>query len=269
MTVVADNATDASTSETSRRKWASWIRLPSFAFCCCTALLVCIVYVGWIIVDAQYPLTAYKFFRYTVEYQRLDIIWDSVRSWDYLGPRLLLFTILTFTVIASSLLMILQFLRRTTIRRMMLTVLVLCAWLSLWASYGRLSEWAAVRRVRSALPRFELAADVLSQHWPTENGSLPEAGAYSVNPDRFPNVLGVPKPRRYPIREDFGPFIERSDKGAIRFRLLDSTYRQIEFHPEGSMPTSYTSPLFSHALTIDEAIQLKDHWYYVRIRRAQ
>ena len=112
-----------------------------------------------------------------------------------------------------------------------------------------------MRRMRSALPRFELAADVLSQHWPTENGLLPETGAYYI-PARFPNVLLVPEPNRYPIREDFGPFISRSDKGAIRFRLLDSSHRQIEFHPEGSMPTSYTSPLFGHALTIDEAIQL-------------
>ena len=138
MTVVADNATDTATSETTRRKWARWILLPSFAFCCCTALLVCIVYVGWVIVDAQYPLTAGTFLRYTVKDPCLHIIWDSVRSWDYLGPRLLLFTILAFAVIASSLLMILHFLRRTTIRRMMLTVSVLCAWLSLWASYGRL-----------------------------------------------------------------------------------------------------------------------------------
>jgi hypothetical protein len=263
MSIVDDNAIDTSTSETSRRKWASWIRLPSFAFCSCTALLVCIVYAGWIIVDAQYPSTANTFLRYTVKDPSPHRIWESVRSWDYLGPRLLLFTILALTLIASSLLMILQFLRRTTIRRMLVTVLVLCAWLSLWASFGRLYEWGAMRRMRSALPRFELAADVLSQHWPTEDGSLPEARAFHVAV-RSPNVLWVPKPSRYPIREDFGQFISRSDKGAIRFRLLDSTHRQIEFHPEGSMPTSHTNPLFGTPMTIDEAIQLKDHWYFVR-----
>jgi hypothetical protein len=166
-------------------------------------------------------------------------------------------------MIASSLLLILQFLRHATIRRMMLTVLVLCAWLSLWASYGRLYEWGAIRRMRSALPRFELAADAFSQHWPTEKGSLPEIGACYA-PTRAPNLLWVPKPAQYPIREDFGPFISRSDKGAIRFRLLDSTHRQIEFHPEGSVPTSYAMPLWGSYLTIDEAIQLKDHWYFVR-----
>ena len=221
------------------------------------------MYVGWIIVDAQYPLTAGTFLEYTVATGRLDLLWDRACSSDHLGPRLLLYTILTFTLIASSLLLILQFLRRTTIRRMMLTVLVLCAWLSLWASYSRLYEWAAMRRVRSALPRFELAADALSRHWPTESGSLPEIGAHWAR-KRYPNALGVPKPKRYPIGEDFGILINRSDKGAIRFRLLDSTHRQIEFHPEGSEPTSYTDPIYGHTMTIDEAIQLKDRWYFVR-----
>lgn len=263
MTVVADNASDTSTSETTRRQWARWMRLQSFAFCCCTALLVCVVFVGWVIIDAQYPLTAGTFLRYTVKAPYPGKIWDSVLSWDYLGPRLLLITILTLAAIASSVLTILHMLRRTTIRRMMLTVSVLCAWLSLWASYGRLYEWAAMRRMRSALPRFELAADFLSQHWPTEDGSVPEVGAYHA-PDRCPNVLLVPKPGRYSIREDFGYQINRSDNGAIRFRLLDSPHRQIEFHPEGSKPTSHSCPLSGNAMTIDEAIRLKNHWYFVR-----
>jgi hypothetical protein len=161
MTAAAENATDNSTPETIRRKRPRWLRLPSFAFCCSTTLLVCIAYFGWIIIDAQYATTAYVV-RSSVGLQQLDpdpsmvayglwdMMWDCVRSRDSLGPRLLLFAVLAVTAVAASLLMLLQLVRRATIRRMLLTVLVMCAWLSLWASYRQLHDcitWLEVRCV--------------------------------------------------------------------------------------------------------------------------
>lgn len=275
MTAVAENATDDSPPEAIRRKWPRWLPLPNFAFCCSTTLLVCIAYLGWIIIDAQYPMTIFVV-RYSVGLQQLDpdpavvaygfwdMMWHGVRSWDSLGPRLLLFALLAITVAASSLLMLLQFLRRATIRRMMLIVLAMCAWLSLWASYRQLNEWAVLRRATSALPRFELAADSLSPHWPTENCTLPEAGDFYAYSDERPNLLALPGRKGYPIREDFGHIIERSDLGAIRFDLCGATDCQIEFHPDGSKPTSYSTRLSGSKMTLVEAIQLKEHWYLVR-----
>jgi hypothetical protein len=147
---------------------------------------------------------------------------------------------------------------------MLLTVLVMCAWLSLWASYRQLNEWAVLRRAKSALPRFELAAKSLSQHWPTENGTLPEAGDFYAYPEERPDLLLLHGRKGYPIREDFGPMIERSNLGAIRFHLSGAVDCQIEFHPHGSKPTSYSARLSGSTMRLGEAIQLKEHWYLVR-----
>jgi hypothetical protein len=87
MTAATENATDNSTPETIRRKRPRWLRLPSFAFCCSTTLLVCIAYFGWIIIDAQYATTVYVV-RSSVGLQQLDPdpsmvaygLWDMM--WD-------------------------------------------------------------------------------------------------------------------------------------------------------------------------------------------
>jgi hypothetical protein len=90
MTAAAENATDNSTPKAIRRKRPRWLRLPSFAFCCSTTLLVCIAYFGWIIIDAQYATTVYVV-RSSVGLQQLDpdpsmvayglwdMMWDSFR----------------------------------------------------------------------------------------------------------------------------------------------------------------------------------------------
>ena len=199
-----------------------------------------------------------------VAYGLWDMMWDGVRSWDSLGPCLLLFALLTITAAIGSLLMLLQFLRRATIRRMLLIVLVMCAWLSLFASYHQLNEWAVLRRANSALPRFELAANSLSDQWPTENGTLPEAGTFYAYPDKHPNLLLLHGRKGYPIREDFGHIIERSELGAIRFDLSGATDCQIEFHPDRSKPNSYSTKLSGSTMTLSEAFQLNEHWYLVR-----
>jgi hypothetical protein len=192
------------------------------------------------------------------------MMWDRVRSWDSLGSRLLLFAVLAVTAVAASLLTLLHFVRRATIRRMLLIVLVMCAWLSLWVSYRQLNEWAVLRRAKSALPRFELAAHSLSRHWPTEHGTLPEAGDFYAYPDKRPDLLALNGRKGYPIREDFGHIVERSELGAIRFDLSGATDCRIEFHPEGSKPTSYSTRLSGSTMRLGEAIQLKEHWYLVR-----
>lgn len=275
MTSLAQNASDDSMTKAARRKWPRWLALPSFAFCGVTTLLVCVAYFVWIIIDAQYSTTAFVA-RYTVGLQHLepapsavayglwDMMWDGVRSWDSLGPRLLLFALLGVTGAASFSLMLIQFRRRATIRRMLLTVLVICVWLSLWSSYDRLNEWAVLRRVRSALPRFEIVAKSLSQDWPTENGTLPEAGAFYVYPTRRPSLLFLSAGDGYPIREDFNYLVERSEKGALRFDLTGATDCKLEFHPDGSTPTSYATRLSGARMRVGEATRLKEHWYLVR-----
>jgi len=275
MTAIVENPTAEPKPDSNRRRWPRWLYLPSFAFCCSTTLLACIAYLGWIVIDAQYPTTVYVV-RLHVGLEQVDadpafvaagfwdMMWDGVRSWDSLGPRLLFFAVLAITAVVSSVLMLVQFLRRGTIRQMLLIVFVMSAWLSLWVSYGQLHEWTVLRRARIALPRFESAAISLSQHWPRENGALPEAGSFYTYPDKHPNLLLLHGRRGYPIREDFGYQIERSEQGAIRFKLSGAFDCQIECHPPGSKPASYTTS-FDSTMTLREAIQLNDEgWYLVR-----
>jgi hypothetical protein len=275
MTAGLENATDESKPVAPRRTYPRILRLPSFGFCCLATLMVCISFLGWIVIDAQYPTTVFVV-RYSVGLQQLDPdpavvangiwdkMWGSVRSWDSLGPRLLLFAVLSISFAATFLVMLGHFGRRTTIRRMLMVLLSICAWLSLWASYHQLNEWAVLRRVKIALPRFKLAANFLAQDWPTENGRLPEAGTFYAYPAKHPNLLLLPGRKGYPIREDFGHQIERSDEGAIQFTLAGATDCQIEFHPDGSKPTSYSTSLTGNKMTLREAVQLKEHWFLVR-----
>ncbi|PQO46082.1 hypothetical protein C5Y93_10930 [Blastopirellula marina] len=275
MTADVENVIDETSAKAGRRKWPSWMRLPSFKFCCVTTLLVCLAYLVWIIMDAQYQQTVFVM-RYSTGLLQLDpspamvgtgmwdMMWDGVRSWDSLGPRLLLFYLLAIVAVLSSLLMLVQFAHRATIRGMLMVVLVLSVWLSLWVSYDQLNEWAALRRVNIALPRFEAVAKSLSQQWPTENGTLPEAGQFYADPAKRPNLLLLRGREGYPAHEDFGFIIERSDLGAIRFELSGAIGCNIEFHPDGSRPTSYSTRLSGSKATMREAIPLKEHWYLVR-----
>lgn len=274
VTASAQDVTKDSTPEADRRRWR-WVCLPSFALCCLTTLLVCVAHLGWIVIDAQYPHTVFwmqiqvglqrpDVHPSVVAYGFWDIMWDGVRGWDSLGPRMLLFAVSAITAVASFVLMLLQFLRRATIRRMLLIVLGLCAWLSLWVSYDKLSKWAVLRRARNALPRFEAAAEPLSQHWPTTHGTLPEAGAFWAYPDKRPNLLLLRARAGNPLCEDFGYKIERSDQGAIRFNLSGATDCEIEFHPNGSKPSSHSSRLGASTVFLREATLLKENWYLVR-----
>ncbi len=262
-------------SQPATRWWRSWLRLPSFAVACSITIFVWLAYLCWLILDAQYQMTLFVV-RFHVGLEQLDphplvvaygfwdMMWDGVRSWGSLGPRLLLFAVLAIAAAASSLLMVVQFMRRATIRRWLVVVFVISAWLSFWVSYGQLHQWAVLRRAEIALPRFKSTAISLSQHWPTENGTLPEAGVFYAYPDKHPNLLLLHGRRGYPVREDFGYQIERSEHGAIRFNLSGATDCQIEFHPNGSEAASYTTSLDSR-MTLRQAIPLGgNQWYLVR-----
>lgn len=261
----ADGTSIAATSV--QQSWRLRIpSFPSFAFCFWTNVLVVLFYITWNIVDAQYHMTLYAV-RCHIGLKRnaaFDSMWILVSSWGSLGPRILLFAILVVIAVASSLAMILRLVPRATVRRMLMLVLVICTWLSLFVSYRPIHEWAVLRRARIALPRFEAAAHVLSRHWPTKDGVLPGAGAFYAYPEDHPDILLLHGNPRYPVRESFGYRIERSDDGTIRFSLYGAIDRQVEFHPGGSRPASYKSSL-GDDMTLQEAVRLDgNHWYLVR-----
>lgn len=241
--------------------------VPSFFAACCTLLLVAVTHVIWLFADVQYDTMLYTVRVHVglegTEHWLMDAMWDET----HLGhARLMCFTLLTVVGVASTLLLVVQFVRRTTISRMLAIVFVICIWLSLWTSYGELHHWALVRHASGALSRFQIVAHLLSRQWPTQNGRLPEAGSFYAYPKSHPNLLLLHERRGYPTREDFFSEIERSGKGAIRFDLSGATGCQVEYHPNGSSPATYTSSLGSRMVLRDAVSLSEDGWYFVRYR---
>ncbi|MBX3415604.1 MAG: hypothetical protein KF708_23165 [Pirellulales bacterium] len=195
-----------------------------------------------------------------------DFVMELARGRDRLGPRLVLFGALALIATLAAIGAMIHFALRGTIRRMLAIVCIVSVWLAFWSSYDRLHEWAVVRHVRRELSRFRVVAVDLSRHWPTEHGTLVEAGEYFAYPDEHPNLLALYQRRGNPRRLDFGHLIERSDEEALRFAVTGPAEYQIEFHPGGSEPKSYTSGLGS-PLTMRSAIPLDEYgWWLVRYR---
>lgn len=253
------------------RRWCQRIPLPSFAMCCATTLGILALYLIWMHLDAQYSgvlhLAKWQMGVFAYETNPFtDYLMERVRGRDRLGPRLMLFVALAGVAIIAAMGVMVHFTRRGTIRRMLAIVCIVSVWLAFWSSYDRLYEFAAVRHARRELPRFRAVAAELSRHWPTEHGTLDDAGKYYAYPDEHPNLLAFYQRRGYQRRLDFGHLIERSDEEALRFTVNGPAEYQIELHPSGSEPKSYTSGLGS-PLTMRSAIPLdEDGWWLVRYR---
>jgi len=251
---------------------SSWLRfrIASFAFGASTTLLACAAVVGWIIVDASFACTVAVVGHY-IGWQPIepslsalssgywDTIWSGLCSWDNLGPRLLLIILLAIVAAVASLVMLYQFLRQITIRRILVILLVFSVWLGVGVSRSHLHEWSIFLRTKNALPRFEQVAEVLHQQWPTEDGTLPEAGSFYVPAETYPDLLLLKGRCGFPIREDFGYLIERSEQGAILFQLCGATEYQIEYHPNLSQPSPYQSRTSRQLKIPRKIVTLKDY----------
>lgn len=239
--------------------------------CCAATLVVLASYLLWMHLDAQYSVVLHlaKWQLGLLAYENnpsVDFVMKLTRARDSLGPRLVLFGALALIATLAAIGAMLHFARHGTIRRMLAIVCVASIWLAFWSSFDRLHECAVVRHARRELPRFRAVAVELSHHWPTEHGTLDDAGKFYAYPDEHPDLLALYQRRGYPRRLGFGHLIERSDEGALRFTVNGPSEYQIEFHPGGSEPKSYTNGLES-PLTMRAAIPLgEDGWWLVRYR---
>lgn len=265
---------NANDSPTPNPCWRRISIVPSFFVACLVTVSTWLAFLFWIVVDAQYGQTLFVVRHLTgiasverdpsyVPLQLWDMMWDGVRGWDALGPRLLLFGSLAALAVVSAVVALAQFFRQLTLRRMFMLVFMIAAWLSIWTGYGQVNEWSVVRRANSELPRFASVAERLIDQWPTANGTMLETGEYYAQPIERPDHLWL-RGGGYAIREGFGHEIERSNAGAIRFTLNGATGYQIEFHPTGSVPSSYTTSNEA-PLQMRDAIPLDiDGWFLVR-----
>jgi hypothetical protein len=258
-----------------RRSRIAWLRLPPFRLAWSLCAFVLIAFAAWPVMDAQFAMTRYAARQFAglhrveadpafVAAGFWDEMWRSVRRWDRLGSRLLLFFSMCFVGVAGTIILAVHLRRHPTRRRFLTVACLLAASIAIWSSFARIEQsaiqWHAIR----ALPRFKSAATSLRKKWPTEAGKLSEAGDYFAYPEKRPNLLLLRRDAGYPMAEDFGRIVERSESGAIMFTLSGAVNYRLEIHPPGSEPGSFTDS-FGKVCVILEAVPLPEAgWYLVR-----
>ncbi len=194
-------------------------------------------------------------------------IMDAMRSihWDRLGKRVIVLYLLYAVGIASTVALTLLTIQRFTAKRLIICVSILGAWSALVATRTTVDDWRARRQVASILTRFEQAASALSDKWPTESGEIPPGIRFYVLPEKYPDVLTLRRrPQPYPLQEDFGLMINRGHDGVIHFDLAAAFDSCIEYHPNDTQPSAYTSGFGYSSPPVASVTKLKEKWYLVR-----
>lgn len=195
----------------------------------------------------------------------------SAHKWKELGPRLLVFLVLsTMAVIATGIACV-GLSRDAPLGRMLLVVGLAAGWAGLFLGYERLLWAGFVFRVRRQLTGFRRLAEELAKNWPRESGCLPIVGEYGTD-ERYPNVLMVGKAsskHRFPFRERVCPFVRRCAAGGILFEFWNPN-RRLEIFPLGGQPQSFVDEFdIDHLLLgtrrLGKTIYLT--WYSVSKRR--
>lgn len=155
--------------------------------------------------------------------------------------------------------------RKFTFKRGVVSGTVVIAWCVLFGTHSAVDDWRVRRQVRAQFPRFEAAGVTLHDKWPTESGELLPGLNFFTVPEKYPGILVLRGPREtYSFHEDFGLMIRRGQNGIIRFDLSGAYDSTVEFHPNGTVPTAYTSGFGNPSPPVASVIRLKDRWFLVR-----
>jgi hypothetical protein len=98
------------------------------------------------------------------------------------------------------------------------------------------------------------------------NRSWQDTGSWRLlaYPEKRPNLLLLGRNPGYPMAEDFGRIVERSERGAIIFTLSGAFDYRVEIHPPGSEPSSFTDS-FGKVCPMLVAVPLPEAgWYLAR-----
>jgi len=187
-----------------------------------------------------------------------------------LGPRIALFLFLCAMGITATAWITISCVRSRSTGRLVAVFAACCAWIALIACDTSIQSWSVRRHASGLLPKVEIAASALGDHWPEPTNWSPTKTAQVapdlevVVSDEFPDALVLLGRRSYPVQEDFGMLIDRSDDGAIRFALRGAAGWNLEWHPAGSEPKTYVDGFGNESSPVAEWMQLKDHWFLVR-----
>lgn len=192
---------------------------------------------------------------------------DAMREirWNSIGKRAIGISLLSAIGIAATVGTFPIVTREFTLKRGVVSGTVLIAWCVLYGTHSAVDDWRVKRQVRAQFPRFETVGLALHDQWPTESGELLPGLKFFTVPEKYPGILVLRGPREsYPFHEDFGLMINRGQNGIIRFDLSGAYDSTVEFHPNGTVPTAYTSGFGNPSPSVASVIRLKDRWFLVR-----
>ncbi len=257
-----------------KRRWIDRIlRFVPFPFVVAMSFLLIVCFPFWMYLDAHYR-DALTFIGinlgieklgadpYATEIGMTDLVIEYANEWDHLGSRIKLFYLLFLLAMTSGLFVVIHLSRRPTLRRVGIALFLSASWAGLYFSHSTMVHWTVKQHCQDFLPKVKLATAVLTTVWPEKSGRIFPWLDLIVVPDH-PNYLLVTSKSDYSLGEGFGYAIQRSQDGALRFGLDPAYDYNLEYHPPGSLPSSYESPLSGQTCVMSNWTQLEEKWYLV------
>jgi hypothetical protein len=141
-------------------------------------------------------------------------------------------------------------------------VTLAAAWLAVSTSYGEIMWASQVWTISGRVDDYESYAAPLRREWPSQDGAMPEFGAFSAYPIGKPTTLSLlTTPRRFRERSWGFNEVHRASDGALRFHLQGDINGWLEWHPEGSKPESFEDGLnVEHQLVRTK--KLGGNWHF-------
>ena len=261
--VIADARIDYRERLEGRRR--SFPFLPSVGVAHGVSVVTLLMFVLWVVLDAS--------FGQMVRFVKggFDVVAGAGYAWDALALRIAgLFFLASSAVAAFATLVVRQVVGEKTGRSicaMLLLTTIVAGWLGLFTAYGTIERIGEYVRLKRDLHKFKNAAGKLLKRWPTENGSLPEAGQYLAFPLKHPDTIliqGVVA-RGCPFRETIGFFVNNTPNGGLRFSLYGKDEQDwVEYHPDGQGPQSFVLSARDMELRLERVVKLEKYWYWTR-----
>lgn len=234
------------------------IILVTYPYAISLIYLILIVIPVWILFDASFH-PALICAQYDLGI--LDQVWRGgvdgwYNVWSALSTRITsLLTILyalPFLVVIAVARVILT---RPRKRHIVVISFALAAFTTICHQYDHMVWHASKHRVTKILPQFQAAIEPLRKQWPTESGSLPEAGAFFAH-EQFPDEIMLQQFRPYGLNETFGYVVSRLPDGGVQFSLEPHYLFYVEWHPPSRRPTAEPD-----SETTVEKAELATEWY--------
>lgn len=219
----------------------------------------------WLVIDARLEPTVQLMLQTVSTYHPSEWPEQLQSSTDY-GWRTLAVTLLTCAVATNVMLLSARLfsgtVRQRNLRAYLIMASLLCLWLGFATGFSDIA-WRAKRvRLTSQLDEYRALAQPLRQSWPRQDGEIPELGPFMAYPVHQPRALVLLTPPQLQQGSAID-IVERSDDGAIRFHLSGrESDAWIEWHPQGSRPTSFRGGLCED-FQLKHALELTSGWYLV------